>query len=53
MIIIDMKQLDIGFNKAWDNYNNEWFNNTLTEEDKIMTMDFVVDVLNKLYGNIK
>lgn len=53
VIIIDMKQSDIGFNRAWDNYNNEWFNNSLSENDKIDTMDFVVNILNKLYGDLK
>ena len=48
MILQDMIKLDIPFNKAWDNYNNEWFDGVLYESDKDATIKLIVDILDKL-----
>lgn len=47
VIMNDMIKFDIGFDRAWSNYNNEWFNNTLMEPEKEQTKQFILDVLNR------
>ena len=37
IVLYDMIKFDIPFGKAWNNYNNEWFNNALDESDKEKT----------------
>lgn len=49
MVLYDMIKFDIPFNKAWSNYNNEWFNNTLYESDKEKTKQLIVDVIDKWF----
>ena len=53
IIMNDMIQFDIGFDKAWRNYNNEWFNNSLSETEKDAAMDLIIAKSNKHSGDIE
>ncbi len=49
MVLYDMIKFDIPFSRAWDNYNSEWFNNTLYESDKEKTKQLIVNVIDKWF----
>lgn len=53
VIMNDMIQFNIGFDMAWANYNNEWFNNSLSEAEKDAAMDFIIAKSNKYSGDIE
>lgn len=47
MVLADMMKFDIAFDRAWDNYNNEWYDNELKESDKTQTRKFILDSLDR------
>ena len=47
IILAEMMKFDIPFNKAWDGYNSEWYDNALTKSDKEQTRNFISDALDR------
>lgn len=48
MILSDVIRFNISFDKAWDRYNETWYNKRLSKKNKDQTRDFILNIINNL-----